>query len=109
MAYARGDVVLVPFPFNDRSTTRVRPAVVVSSGRYNRGTDIIIAMITSRRHTSATDCRLDDWQRAGLVQPSWARAKLATLKQTLVQYSPGRLSRRDWAAVEHRVRVALGL
>jgi mRNA-degrading endonuclease toxin of MazEF toxin-antitoxin module len=30
MAFQRGDVVLVPFPFSDLSTTKVRPAVVVS-------------------------------------------------------------------------------
>jgi mRNA interferase MazF len=29
-AYEFGDVVLVPFPFTDQSTTKRRPAVVVS-------------------------------------------------------------------------------
>ena len=35
MRYAFGDVILVPFPFTDQSTTKQRPAVVISSNRYN--------------------------------------------------------------------------
>ena len=35
MTFHRGDVVLVPFPFSDLSTTKVRPAVVVSSTLYH--------------------------------------------------------------------------
>ncbi len=30
------DVVLVPFPFTDQSTTKKRPAVVISSEPYHR-------------------------------------------------------------------------
>ena len=35
MRYAFGDVILAPFPFMDQSTTKQRPAVVISSNRYN--------------------------------------------------------------------------
>ena len=30
-----GDVVVVPFPFTDQSTTKKRPTVVVSSDAYS--------------------------------------------------------------------------
>jgi len=29
--YNRGDVILVPFPFSDQTTTKKRPAIIVSS------------------------------------------------------------------------------
>ena len=35
MTFRRGDVVLVPFPFSDLSTTKVRPAVVVSGALFS--------------------------------------------------------------------------
>lgn len=34
MAFQRGDVVLIPFPFTDLTATKTRPAVVVSSPAY---------------------------------------------------------------------------
>ena len=49
MAFHRGDVVLVPFPFSDLSTTKVRPAVVVSGSLYHTTEpDLILAAITSK-------------------------------------------------------------
>ena len=110
MAYARGDVVLVPFPFTDLSATRVRPALVVSSEAFrSAGPDLILAMITSQTQTSRTDCVLEDWRDAGLIHPSWVRAKVATLAESLIQFSPGRLSARDLKNVGARLRVALDL
>ena len=44
--YKRGDVILVPFPFSDQSTTKKRPAVIISSNNYNNiSPDIIIMAI----------------------------------------------------------------
>ena len=47
--YKRGDVVLVAFPFTDLSTTKMRPAIVISSEKFNRKfNDIVVATITSQ-------------------------------------------------------------
>ena len=47
--YNRGDVVLVPFPFSDQTTTKKRPAVIISSNTYNDTfRDIVIMAITSQ-------------------------------------------------------------
>ena len=34
MSFEFGDIVLVPFPFTEQTTTKKRPAVVVSSSEY---------------------------------------------------------------------------
>jgi mRNA interferase MazF len=107
MAYRRGDIVLVPFPYTDLSAARVRPAVVVSSAAIAE--DLIVAMVTGRAQTGRTDYALKDWTDAGLARPSWVRAKLATLHERLIQFSPGRLSSRDMSAVDKRLRLALKL
>ena len=47
-SYNFGDVVLVPFPFTDRTTNKKRPAVVISSEVYNAEyLDRILMGITS--------------------------------------------------------------
>ena len=48
MAYQRGDVLLVPFPFSDLSTSKVRPAVVVSSALYHTSEpDLLLAALAA--------------------------------------------------------------
>ncbi len=39
-----GDIILVPFPFTDQSTTKKRPAVVISSAIYNTERPDLIIM-----------------------------------------------------------------
>ena len=70
-SFGFGDVVLVPFPFTDRSGTKKRPAVVVSSVGYNvNRRDIVIMAITSqvRPPLAFGEAMIADWQSAGL---SW--------------------------------------
>ena len=69
MEFQRGDVVLVPFPFSDLSTTKVRPAVVVSGSLYHATEpDLILSALTSKikSATAPLDYVLTDWQVAGL-------------------------------------------
>jgi len=112
IALRRGDVVLVPFDFTDRSGTKWRPAVIVSSDRYNQQTpDLLIASITgnSRAVPHPGDYLLQDWQSAGLLKPSLVQTKLATIEASLVGRTLGRLSAVDLAAFEQGLRKTLGL
>ena len=43
--FLKGDVVLVPFPFSDLSTTKKRPALVIA---VLTGDDVILCQITSK-------------------------------------------------------------
>ena len=48
MKYSRGDIVLANLPYSDRSSSKVRPALVVQNDLNNsRLDDVILAMITS--------------------------------------------------------------
>ncbi|MFQ5733491.1 MAG: type II toxin-antitoxin system PemK/MazF family toxin [Planctomycetaceae bacterium] len=56
MNVSRGDVVLVDFPFSDRTGSKVRPCLVVQSDHNNRRLDdTIVVTITSRTHHVATE------------------------------------------------------
>ncbi|MDF3040583.1 MAG: hypothetical protein K0Q71_3289 [Thermomicrobiales bacterium] len=110
--WRRGDVVLVPVGFTDQSGVKRRPAVIVSSDDYNaRSPDVMIASITSNllaiRHPG--DHVIRDWQEAGLLRPSSAQARIATVEPAIIDRRLGRLSRDDLAALDRGLREALGL
>ncbi len=102
MTFQFGDVVLVPFPFTDQSTTKQRPGVIVSSAAYNRvRRDLILMAITSQLHGSGMygEVVVQDWQAAKLLKPSAIKPVLATLEHALVIKSLGKLSQRDQQAL----------
>lgn len=46
--YKQGEILLIPVPFTDLTSTKKRPVFVLSSDRYNNKTnDILVAAITS--------------------------------------------------------------
>lgn len=111
-ALHKGDVVLVPFEFTDRSGTKFRPAVVITSDEYQRTSpDLLLAAVTGNVNAlpHPGDHALSDWERAGLRRPSLVQMKVTTVEQGVIQQKLGRLSKRDLQAVEQGLRVALGL
>lgn len=110
--YRRGDVVLVPIDFTDRSGSKVRPAVVVSSEEYNRTSpDVLIASITSNRNAlpHPGDHRVRGWKAAGLLKPSLAQTKIATVEAPVIRRKLGELDAEDLDAFDVGLREALGL
>lgn len=96
-SYRRGDVVLVPFPFTDLSTTKQRPALVVSPDAWNASqADVMLVAITSQISPPSDSGSLlletADWQAAGLPKPSRIRpTKLFTMHQGLIRRPLGQL------------------
>lgn len=112
MAFQRGEVVLVPFHFSDLSTTKVRPALVVSSAQYHQDEpDLLLAAITSNvaAATGVLDYPLQQWQQAGLKFPSAFKPVLFTLDPQRVLHPIGMLKPLDLAEVDKRLKLALGL
>ena len=112
MAFQRGDLVLVPFPFSDLSATKVRPAVVVSGSLYHATEpDLILAAITSKiaMAIGPLDYVLGDWQAANLRYPSALKPVLFTLDPARVLHRIGALTASDLAEVDRRLRHTLEL
>jgi mRNA interferase MazF len=71
MSFEFGDVVLVPFPFTDQTTSKKRPAVVVSSRDYQlHRSDLILMAVTSQLRASPFygELVIGEWAKAGLVK-----------------------------------------
>jgi mRNA interferase MazF len=94
LMYRPGAVVLVNFPFTDLQSSKVRPALVLSS----RGDDVIILGIFSRvpdqirESWIKVDSRLDGFSQTGLKKTSIIKTeKITVIHNTLVRKQLGAL------------------
>ena len=104
------DVVVIPFPFADRATTKRRPALVLSDhATFNEGMDhAVLAMITSAANSDwLLDVEITNLRSAGLPSASVVRMKLFTLDQQLIIRKAGSLAQKDRRAVAGAVRTLL--
>jgi len=102
MAFAQGDVLVLPFPYSDRLAEKRRPAVVVSKPALERAHGVVwVAMITSGRGAArADDVVIGDLARAGLPAPSVVRpVKIATVEPARVLRVAGALTASELASV----------
>jgi len=110
VTYEAFDVVVVPFPFTDRTATKRRPALVLSRSD-SFGDKIghsVLAMITSRGNIPwPLDVPITDVPSAGLMASSVVRMKLFTLDHRLILRKAGNLARADRRAVLNSLKQLL--
>lgn len=64
-SHSKHDVILVRYPFSDLSSSKVRPAIVVSTSHPSQ--DILITPLTSKTGSlMAGEFVLSEWAAAGL-------------------------------------------
>jgi mRNA interferase MazF len=88
------DVVVFPFHHSDKLSEKRRPALVVSSDKFNKETDLLwVAMITSTPNIGwHGDIEIPVAGVSGLTSPSIIRnAKLATIERDHVVRVIGRI------------------
>lgn len=105
--YNKGDVVLVPFPFSDQTTTKKRPAVIISSDTYNDSSqDIVIMAITGRMksHSGIGEFLIEHWQGAGLLKSSVVKSAISTIEKRLILKTLGSLSPQDFSSLEKALK-----
>ncbi len=116
MTISRGDIVLVDYPFSDRTGSKVRPALVVQADALNhRITDTILAAVSRSTHrASATQLFIDistrDGSQTGLRQNSMIQCEnLLTHDQRLILAKIGGLSAPLMQRVNDCLHAALDL
>jgi mRNA interferase MazF len=111
MAFAVGDVVLVPFPFTNQTASKKRPAVIVSNVAYNQAKpDVILTAVTTQlRLTPALgEVSITEWEAAGLLKPSSIKPVFATVDQRLIIRQLGKLAVADQAQLRKMIAETLG-
>ncbi len=105
MSFSRGEVVLLPIPFTDLTSRKVRPAVVI--GHSSHAGNLFVVLISSVLPN--VDLVLQDWRKAGLNVVCGVKSQIATIEDRLVVRSIGALTAPDETALGSHIRKWLGL
>ena len=101
--FVKGDVVVLPFPFSDLTTSKKRPAVVVAQ---LTGDDILVCQITSKivKDNTAIPVSSTDFTAGKLHHDSNIRPnRLFTADSSIVLYRAGRLTANKMAEVTAKI------
>ena len=111
----KGAIVLTPFPFTDLSSTKRRPALIISSPRIAEN-DVIVAFISSKIITpiAETDYIIDinhpDFKYTGLKKSSILKmAKIVTVEKGILIGEIGQVSNSILKEIEKRLRIVFDL
>jgi mRNA interferase MazF len=105
MRYSRNHLVLLPIPFTDLSSNKVRPAVVIGLGSFE--SDLFLVPVTSRLFQ--IDLILRDRAQAGLNVQSGVKGQIATVDRSLIRQVLGTLSTSDTGRLDLKLREWLAL
>ena len=98
---------MVRFPFTDLTTSKKRPALVISPTSYsNRFGDVVLMALTSQDQNDSS-LALAEWQAAGLPKPTWIKPLIGTLSLGLVERQIGRISPHDRRCVQTALAMVL--
>ncbi|MEH1946586.1 MAG: type II toxin-antitoxin system PemK/MazF family toxin [Nostoc sp.] len=106
--YSKNDIILVQYPFSNLSSSKVRPAVVVSTPHVSQ--DILITPLTSKTGALLEgEFVLSEWSAAGLNVATAVKRGLYTVHKSLVVKVIGKLADVDAELLEQSLRCWLGL
>lgn len=99
----KGDVVVLPFPFTDLSSSKRRPALVAAN---IEGDDLILCQITSesRKDSYSINLLKSDFRGSGLKLDSVIRPnRLFTASKSIISYKVGELDVRKIKEAEDKI------
>lgn len=108
LSYSKHDIVLVRYPFSDLSSSKVRPAVVVSSPHPSQ--DILVTPLTSKTGSLLKgEFALSEWSAAGLNVATAVKRGVYTVHESLVIKVIGKLADVDAERLHQSLQGWLGL
>ena len=85
--YTRGSIISVPFPFTDLTSSKPRPALVISNDEWLKNTgDVIVVMITAKHHKDGINIPIEkDDLDFELPKESYVRChRIATIDHKII-------------------------
>ena len=104
---AKGDIVLINFPFTDLSGTKLRPAVILAETNL----DFTICFVTSQiQWLEPSDVMLQPGLSNGIKKSSLIRtSKIATLDKSLAKGLLGTLSPVETTELNNKLKILFQL
>ena len=106
--FDRGAVVLIPFPFSDQTSSKVRPAIVASPP-YPSDDLLVVGLTSMGGALRSGEFAVEFWREAGLLHPSFAKRAVASIESRLVRKALGKLRESDLAKLDEALRLWFGL
>jgi len=110
VGFIAGEVVVLPFPFSDLSTSKRRPALVLAP---LQGDDVIVCQITSANRQAdnySVDISNQDFERGGLKVSSNIRPnRIFTAESSIIIRTVGKISMSKMNEVKSQLKTILGL
>lgn len=97
VTFAKGDIVVVPFPFSQASGEKLRPALVLASWPCLKTTDYLLCLISAQNVAEPHIMPLDsaDVENGSLNRASFLRPTyLFTIAQSRISQKIGTLKRK---------------
>ena len=109
--YKQFDIIAIPFPFSDKLEQKKRPALILSSNKFNSvSKHFVSVMITSAKHSSwPLDIKIKNTKEAGLSKKCLIRMKFFTVDKSLVVKKVGSLSKEDLKSFKENLNQLLSL
>ncbi|MBI4707186.1 MAG: type II toxin-antitoxin system PemK/MazF family toxin [Candidatus Omnitrophica bacterium] len=105
--YLKNDVIIVHYPFSNVSSSKIRPAVVISVPHVSE--DVFVVPLTSRTISLLPgEFVLADWVKAGLNVETAAKRGIYTVNKSLIIKKVGKISLSDSERLESSLREWLG-
>jgi len=101
--FVKGDVVVIPFPFSDLSSIKLRPALIIVE-LPNR--DVMLCQITSKQKTDgfSISSNKNDFILGGLNQLSFIRPnRIFTAEKSIIKYKAGSIRFEKQQDVRNRI------
>lgn len=101
------DLVLLPVPFSDFSSMKVRPAIVVSNDNINTSSDdVMLVPLTSvlKEVPYSVSITQDSLSEGRLITPSRGRAdKIFTAEKSLIKMKIAKIKQEFFAKVKQEI------
>ena len=104
---AKGDIVLIPFPFTNLNGSKLRPAIILAETKP----DLTVCFITSQIDwQESTDILLSPNNQNGLKKQSLIRtSKIATIDKVLIRGLLGKISISEEKELNAKLKIIFNL